>query len=108
MRMLNLLKQHSRLGHIQKDRMNRLLKEAHIRSPNKVNLLTYQSSLLEETHSKPFPKAFRATHPSDLIHYDICGHINVKARHGTFTSLLLLMILLCLSHYFEDLTVSNY
>uniref|UniRef100_A0A2N9H4X0 Integrase catalytic domain-containing protein n=1 Tax=Fagus sylvatica TaxID=28930 RepID=A0A2N9H4X0_FAGSY len=31
---------------------------------------------------KPFGKAVRATQPLELIHSDICGPMNVKARHG--------------------------
>ena len=32
---------------------------------------------------KPFGKAPRVTHPLELVHSDICGPMNVKARHGT-------------------------
>ena len=32
--------------------------------------------------TKPFGKAVRATQPLELIHSDICGPMNVKARHG--------------------------
>ena len=33
---------------------------------------------------KPFGKASSAPVPLELIHSDICGHMNVKARHGAF------------------------
>ena len=31
---------------------------------------------------KPFEKATRATIPLQLVHSDICGPMNVRARHG--------------------------
>ncbi|KAL0386675.1 UNVERIFIED_CONTAM: Copia protein [Sesamum latifolium] len=33
---------------------------------------------------KPFGKAKRATHPLELVHSNICGPMNVRARHGAF------------------------
>ena len=32
---------------------------------------------------KPFGKATRATYALELVHFDICGPMNVKARLGT-------------------------
>ena len=35
-----------------------------------------------KTTRKPFGKGTRAEYPLQLIHSDICGPMNVKARHG--------------------------
>ena len=48
----------------------------------KVDLPTCKSCLEGKACRKPFGKATRATHALELVHSDICGPMNVKARHG--------------------------
>jgi len=73
---------HARLGHIGKDRMTRLARESLLGSLAKVDLPTCESCLAGKACRKPFGKAVRATQPLELVHSDICGPMNVKARHG--------------------------
>ena len=48
------------------------------------NLPTCEPCLAGKACRKPFGKAKRASHVLDVIHSDICGPMNVKARHGAY------------------------
>ncbi|XP_026378339.1 uncharacterized protein LOC113272756 [Papaver somniferum] len=73
---------HARLGNIGQDRMTRLARECHLGSLAKVSLPVCEPCLEGKACRKPFGKAKRADQPLVLIHSDICGPMNVKARHG--------------------------
>ena len=73
---------HARLGHIGQDRMTRLAREGLLGPLAKVNLPTYEHCLAEKSTRKPFGKGIRATVSLELIHSDVCGPMNVRARHG--------------------------
>uniref|UniRef100_A0A2N9IG39 Integrase catalytic domain-containing protein n=1 Tax=Fagus sylvatica TaxID=28930 RepID=A0A2N9IG39_FAGSY len=73
---------HARLGHIGKDRMARLAREGLLGPLAKVDLPICEPCLAGKACRKPFGKAVRATQSLELIHSDICGPMNVKARHG--------------------------
>ena len=75
---------HARLGHIGQDRMARLAREGLLGSLSRVNLPTCEPCLAGKACRKPFGKAKRASHVLDVIHSDICGPMNVKARHGAY------------------------
>ena len=72
---------HARLGHIGQQRMDRLAKEGLLGQIEKVNLSTYENCLAGKMARKPFGKGTRAELPLQLIHSDICGPMNVRARH---------------------------
>ena len=74
---------HLRLGHINLDRINRLVKSGSL-SELKVGTLPVCESCLEGKMTKrPFTgKGLRAKEPLELIHSDVCGPMNVKARGG--------------------------
>ncbi|KAL0456748.1 UNVERIFIED_CONTAM: hypothetical protein Slati_1014000 [Sesamum latifolium] len=76
--------QHWALGHIGQERMTRLAREGLLGSLAKVNLPTCEPCMAGKACRKPFEKAKRATHPLELVHSDICGPMNVRARHGAF------------------------
>jgi hypothetical protein len=73
---------HARLGHIGQDRMTRLAREGLLGPLAKVNLPTCEHCLAGKSTRKPFGKGIRATVPLELIHSDVCGPMNVRARHG--------------------------
>uniref|UniRef100_A0A2N9HS45 Integrase catalytic domain-containing protein n=1 Tax=Fagus sylvatica TaxID=28930 RepID=A0A2N9HS45_FAGSY len=73
---------HARLGHIGQDRMTRLAREGLLGPLAKVNLPTCEHCLAGKSTRKPFGKGVRATVPLELIHSDVCGPMNVRARHG--------------------------
>ena len=73
---------HARLGHIGRDRMTRLAREGLLGPLAKVDLPVCEPCLAGKACRKPFGKAVRATQPLELVHSDICGPMNVKARHG--------------------------
>ena len=75
---------HARLGHIGQERMTRLAKEGRIGNLAKVTLSTCEHCLVGKSKRKPFGKATRASFPLQLIHSDICGPMNVRAKHGGF------------------------
>ena len=82
----NSVRWHARLGHIGQDRINRLTRESleSLLGPlAKVSLPTYEHCLASQAIRKPFGKAKRAYVPFQLIHLNICGPLNVRARHGT-------------------------
>ncbi|KAL0386714.1 UNVERIFIED_CONTAM: hypothetical protein Slati_4584900 [Sesamum latifolium] len=56
----------------------------HVGSLAKVNLPTCEPCMAGKACRKPFGKAKRATHPLELVHSNICGPMNVRARHGAF------------------------
>ena len=72
---------HSRLGHIGQSRMNRLAKEGLLTNISKVEKTTCEHCLIGKTCRKPFGTSKRSEHPLQIIHSDICGPLNVKARH---------------------------
>jgi transposase InsO family protein len=73
---------HARLGHIGQDRMKRLAREGLIDPLAKTSLPTCEHCLMGKSKRKPFGKATRASFPLQLIHSDICGPMNIRARHG--------------------------
>ena len=72
----------ARLGHIGQDRLNRLAKASHLGSIDKIDLSVCEQCLVGKATRLPFGKAKRACFPLELIYYDICGLMNVRARHG--------------------------
>ena len=48
----------------------------------KTSLPTCEHCLMGKSKRKPFGKATRASFPLQLIHSDICGPMNIRARHG--------------------------
>ena len=72
---------HSRLGHIGQDRMNRLAKEGLLEPLSHIDLPVCEHCLAGKATRKPFGEATRAQTPLQLIHSDICGPMNVRARH---------------------------
>ena len=80
---VNDVKWHARLGHIRQDRLKRLAKTGLLGSIDKIDLPVCEQCLVGKATRLPFNKAKRAFFfPLELIHSDICGLINVKARHG--------------------------
>ena len=100
-----------RLGHIGQDRMSRLVKEGLLKRLTKVKLPRCESCLAGKATAKPFGKASRALNPLELIHSDICGPMNVKARHWAFYFLTFIDdysrygYVYLLSHHYEALDV---
>ena len=62
--------------------MNRLAKEGLLGNLNKAELLTCEHYLARKTTRKTFGKGTIAKFPLQLIHSDIYGQLNVKAKHG--------------------------
>lgn len=77
-----MLKCHARLCHVGQDIMNRLARDGLLGQLAKVELPTCENCLAGKETRKPFGKVVHATSPMHLIHSDICGSMNVKARHG--------------------------
>ena len=73
---------HVRLGHIGRDRMSRLAREGLLGLLTKVDLQLCEPCLAGKACRKPFRTTKRVAHPIELVHSDICGPINKKARHG--------------------------
>ena len=73
---------YSRLGHIGQQRMNRLAKEGLLGPFKKVNLPTCPNCLEGKMIRKSFGKAIRAQIPLQLVHSDVCGLMNVRAKYG--------------------------
>ena len=62
--------------------MKRLARAGLLGSLAKVKLLICEHCLVGKATRSPFGKAKRATSKLQLIHSDICGPMNVRARHG--------------------------
>jgi len=76
------VKWRAQLGHVGQDRMGRLPKEALLYRLTRIKFPRYEPCLAGKATIKPFGKAMRAPSPLDLKRSDICGPMNVRARHG--------------------------
>ena len=64
--------------------MSRLAKQSLLGNSKKVELSTCEHCLKGKLTRKLFGKATKAEFPLQLIHSDVCGPINVRARHGAY------------------------
>ena len=71
-----------RLGHIGQQRIDRLAKEGMLGQIEMISLPTCENCLKGKMARKPFRTGTRSEFPLQLIHSDICGPMNVRARHG--------------------------
>ena len=70
-----------RLGHVNKNRIDRLTKECVLEIDNCESLPTCESYLLGKMTKSPFKeKGERASNVLGLIHTDVCGPINISVR----------------------------
>ncbi|WBP92221.1 reverse transcriptase domain-containing protein [Kitasatospora cathayae] len=74
---------HLRLGHINLNRIQRLVKSGPLSDLELGTLPVCESCIEGKMTKRPFSaKGNRATEPLELIHSDLCGPMNVKARGG--------------------------
>lgn len=74
---------HLRLGHINLDRISRLVKDGPLSSLKVEALPTCESCLEGKMTKRPFPiKGNRTSDVLELIHSDLCGPMSVQARGG--------------------------
>ena len=74
---------HLKLGHINLDRINRLVKDGPLRKLNVGTLLVCESYLKGKMTKRPFSaKGERSKEPLHLVHSDVCGPLSVQARGG--------------------------
>ena len=77
---------HLRLGHINLDRINRLVKDGPLRKQNIGTLPICESCLEGKMTKRPFScplaKGNRSKEPLQLVHSDVCGPLSVQARGG--------------------------
>ena len=74
---------HLRLGHINLNRIERLVKDGLLRELNVSTLPVCESCLEGKMTKRPFKtKGQRAKEPLELIHSDVCCPMNVQARGG--------------------------
>ena len=72
---------HLRLGHINLDRINWLVKDGPLRKINVSTLLVCESCLEGKMTKRPFSeKGERSKKPLQLVHSDVCGPLSVQAR----------------------------
>ena len=74
---------HLRLGHINLDRINRLVKGGPLRKLNVGTLSVCESCLEGKMTKRPFStKGERSKEPLQLVHRDVCGPLTVRTRGG--------------------------
>ena len=74
---------HLRLGHINSNRIQRLVSDGLISPLDLKNLPVCESCLEGKMTKRPFKgKGNRATQLLELIHTDVCGPMNIQARGG--------------------------
>ena len=74
---------HCRLGHINKNRINKLIEEGLLSVSDCESLSTCESCLIRKMTKSPFKeKDERASDILGLIHTDVCGPMNTSARGG--------------------------
>ena len=64
--------------------MNRLVRENLLGQFTKIDMSTCEYCLADKTTRKPFNKVTRAEIPLQLICFDICGPMSIRARYGAF------------------------
>ena len=76
---------HCRLGHINKNRITRLVKEGLLDLSDCKSLPTCESCLLGKMTKSPFTrKGERASELLGLVHSDVCGYMSSSAKGGYF------------------------
>ena len=76
---------HSRLGHVNKNRIDRLIKECVLKIDDCESLPTCESYLLGKITKSPFKeKGKRANDVLGLIHTNVCGPMNISAKGGYY------------------------
>ena len=79
----NMYLWHLRLGHINLDRINRLVKDGPLRKLNVGTLPVCESCLEGKMTKRPFSmKGERSKEPLQLVHSDVCGPLSVQSRGG--------------------------
>ena len=74
---------HFRLGHINKNRINKLIEEGLLLVNDCESLPTCESCLVGKMTKSPFKgKGERASDILGLVHTDVCGPMNTNARGG--------------------------
>ena len=74
---------HLRLGHINLNRISRLVRDGPLGSLQVEELPVCESCLEGKMIKRPFSaKGYRAKEPLELVHSDVCGPMNVQARGG--------------------------
>ena len=74
-----------RLGHVNKNRIDRLIKECVLEIDDCESLPTCESCLLSKMTKSPFKgKGERDSDVLDLIHTNICGLMNISVRGGYY------------------------
>ena len=73
---------HAIQGHIGQDHLKRLARASLLGSLAKIKLSIYEHCLIGKVTRLPFGKAKRAISKLQLIHSNIYGLMNVRARHG--------------------------
>ena len=74
---------HLRLGHINLNRINRLVKDGPLRELNVGTLLVFKPYLEGKMTKRPFSaKGKRSKEPFQLVHSDVCGPLSVQATGG--------------------------
>ena len=64
--------------------MERLAKQKLLLDYEKVDLFTCEHCLIGKSTRKPFGKGARVDFTLQLVHYDICGLINMRAGHRAY------------------------
>ena len=74
---------HLRLGHINLNRINRLVKDGPLRKLNVGTLTVCESCLEGKMTKRPFSaKGEISKEPLQLVHSDVCGPLSVQAKGG--------------------------
>ena len=74
---------HLRLGHINLNRIERLVKDGPLKELKVSSLPVCESCLDSKMTEKPFmTKGQRAKEPFELVHLGVCGPMNTQARGG--------------------------
>ena len=74
---------HRRLGHINLNRINRLVKDGILNSLVIEPMLVCESCIEDKMTKRPFPpKGNRSNELLKLVHTDVCGPINIRAHSG--------------------------
>ena len=97
---INDITWHARLDHIGQERMHRLVREDILGALTKVELPICENFLAGKINRKSFNKRIRAEKPLQLIHSDICGPMNVSAKHGTLYFITFIDDYSCFGHVY--------
>ena len=88
------------LRYIGQGRMNRQIRENLLNQFTKIDMSTCEYCLTNKTRRKPFEKGIKIGTPWQLIYFDICDPMTIRARYGALYFITFMDDFTCYDHVY--------